>query len=54
MINDAEMIPSTELICLEKIAETAIYGGYPAVYLSENDEERREVLTVQFPNYQTG
>ena len=27
-----------------KMGETAIYGGYPAVYLSETDEERKEVL----------
>jgi len=34
-----------------KIAETAIYGGYPAVYLSENDEERREVLAEIYNSY---
>ena len=34
-----------------KIAETAIYGGYPAVYLSENDEERREVLSEIYNSY---
>jgi len=34
-----------------KMEETAIYGGYPAVYLSENDEERREVLAEIYNAY---
>jgi len=34
-----------------KMEETAIYGGYPAVYLSENDEERREVLAEIYNSY---
>jgi predicted AAA+ superfamily ATPase len=34
-----------------KMAEMSIYGGYPAVYLSENDEERREVLAEIYNSY---
>jgi len=34
-----------------KMEETAIYGGYPAVYLSENDEERIEVLAEIYSSY---
>jgi predicted AAA+ superfamily ATPase len=29
----------------------SIYGGFPAVYLSENDEERREVLAEIYNSY---
>jgi len=34
-----------------KISEMAIYGGYPAVYLSENEEECREVIAEIFNSY---
>ena len=34
-----------------KMEETAIYGGYPAVYLAENDEERGEILAEIYTSY---